>query len=303
MSNSVLKPKKSVKSITYTKFRPQIRSRHPSHSFLRTELPLLPFRSIIRLGSTTEVEDGKQRIEINSVQSIKNSSSKLRMKECFTKSGVKTAQYWIYTGLTEDTREESFYDGSGITTIINNLPYPIVAKHHFGSKGTGNTLIKSQEELEAWMKGKTLSNYIFEKFYNYAHEFRLHITKDGCFYACRKALKADCPEDQKWRHHDDTCVWYLEENEKFFKPNSWNDIINDCIKALEAVGADLLAFDVKVQSPTNNKGKAREYQEYILLECNSAPSMDNGTNELSICATKYLDIIPKILKSKFIEIV
>lgn len=274
-----------------TRFRPMILSRHPSHNILRVDkrnIATMPFRSVIRFGSSTEVNDtiakGGNRVEINTVASIKISANKLLMKQKFDEAGVKTAK-WL--------------TGGGVERIIQELDLPIVAKAHYGSKGKGNTLIKSQEELENWMQGKTLSNYIFEKFMNFGHEFRLHVTEEGCFYACRKALKSDAPEDQKWRRHDDICVWFLENNESFFKPNSWNDIESDCVKALKAVGADLLSFDVRVQTPTDSKGNRRDYQDYILLECNSASSMDNGTGEVSVCAQKYIDIIPNLIKRKY----
>lgn len=275
-------------------FRPLILSRHPSHDCLRAKnktISLLPYKSVIRFGSTTEVEDtianGGNRIEINNVQSIKNSANKLLMKNCFQEGNVKTAEWIHYTNL-ETLREWS------------SEKFPIVAKAHYGSKGKGNSLIKTAEELDTWIKNHSPSNYIYEKFMNYGHEFRLHVTKEGCFYACRKALKADVPEDQKWRRHDDICVWFLEENDQFFKPNSWDKIVSDCICALSLIGADILSFDVRVQSPTNKNGEVRKEQDYILLECNSASSMDNGTGELSICAKKYIDEIRKliILKSK-----
>lgn len=279
----------TVKKKTFTLFRPMILSRHPSHDILRLKhkkIAALPYRSVIRFGSSTEVEDsvvkGGKRIEINTVDAIKISANKLLMKQKFIEAGVKTAEMWTDGALNDWSRER----------------YPIVAKAHYGSKGKGNTLIKSQEELESWMQGKTLSNYIFEKFMNFGHEFRLHVTEDGCFYTCRKALKQDVPEDQKWRRHDDICVWFLETNENFHKPNSWNDIVSDCVKALKAVGADLLSFDVRVQTPRDKDGNSRPYQEYILLECNSASSMDNGTGEVSVCAQKYIDEIPKIIIRK-----
>ena len=282
------------KTTNISTFRPMILSRHPSHDCLRAKhknISLLPYKSVVRFGSTTEIEDtianGGNRIEINSTQSIKNSSNKLLMKRLFTKGNVKTAEWIEYLNL-ENLRGWA------------SEKFPIVAKAHFGSKGKGNTLIKSAEELNEWIKNHSPSNYIYEKFINYGHEFRLHITEECCFYDCRKALKQDVPEDQKWRRHDDICVWFLEENESFFKPNSWQDIVNDCVNALKLIEADVLSFDVKVQSPTNKNGETREYQDYILLECNSASSMDNGTNELSVCAKKYIDEIRKliILKSK-----
>lgn len=280
------------KSIIISTFRPMILSRHPSHDCLRSKhknISLLPYKSVIRFGSTTEIEDtvanGGNRIEINSIQSIKNSANKLLMKEKFQEGNVKTAEWIKYMNL-EDLRNWA------------SEKFPIVAKAHFGSKGKGNTLLKSAEELDEWVKNHSPVNYIYEKFVNYAHEFRLHVTNQGCFYACRKALKQDVPEDQKWRRHDDICVWFLEENESFFKPNSWQDIINDCVNALKLIEADVLSFDVKVQSPTNKNGETREYQDYILLECNSASSMDNGTNELSVCAKKYIEEIRKLIIEK-----
>lgn len=291
-SSKLYTSRKSIvnkKTKTITQFRPMILSRHPSHNCLRANtknIVPLPYRAVVRFGSTTEVDDtitnGGNRIEINTVESIKNSANKLLMKQKFQQVGVKTAEWITYTNLEtlKGWASEKF---------------PIVAKAHFGSKGRGNTLVKSAEELENWIKKNSPSNYIFEKFMNYGHEFRLHVTEQGCFYACRKALKADVPEDQKWRRHDDICVWFLEENESFFKPNSWNDIIDDCVSALKAIGADILSFDVRVQSPTDSKGNLRDYQDYILLECNSASSMDNGSGELSVCAKKYIEEVRKTI--------
>lgn len=286
----------------YTMFRPKILSRHPSHNILRSvhkKIAALPYKSVIRFGSTTDLPDtvsnGGNRIEINSIPSIKISANKFLMKQKFDEAGVKTAN-WMCA-------DQHYLNEQGLVSGIeehgeDSLEYPIVAKAHYGSKGRGNTLIKSQEELESWVQGKTLNNYIFEKFMNYGHEFRLHVTEEGCFYACRKALKKDVPEDQKWRRHDDICVWFLESNPEFHKPNSWNDIISDCVKALKTIGADILSFDVRVQTPTDSKGNKREYQDYILLECNSASSMDNGTGEVSVCAQKYIDIIPSVILKK-----
>ena len=290
---------------TPTLFRPIILSRHPSHNILRPKnktIKLLPYRSVIRFGSTTECPDtianGGNRIEINTTQSIKNSANKLLMKQKFMEVNVSTADWWTWgEGNIFSFKGDDNFD----MTLVNDLPYPIVAKAHFGSKGKGNTLIKTLEEYNQWKVDKNLSRYIFEKFMNYGYEFRLHVTEEGCFYACRKALKKDVPEDQKWRRHDDICVWFLEESEHFHKPNSWNNIEEDCIKALKAIGADILSFDVKVQTPFDSKGNLREYQEFILIECNSASSMDNGTGNISICAQKYIDEIPKIIIKKALQ--
>lgn len=274
---------------TASLYRPLILSRHPSHKVLRAKyknLPLNRFPVVIRFGSTTELNDtrakGGRRIEINTTQSVRNSANKYLMKQCFNKAGVKTAA-WC---------EASDKD------IMNKLQFPIVCKSHYGSRGEGNSLIKSIEEFEKWKKGKTLGGYIIEQYMSYSLEYRLHVTEDGCFYACRKALKEGTADDDKWSRHDDNSVWFLETNPAFNKPNSWNQIVQDCIKALKAVGADVLSFDVKVQGPKDREGRNRKIQEWILLECNSASSMDNGNGAISICAQKYIQEIPKIIERK-----
>lgn len=293
----------TVKKKKYTLFRPMILSRHPSHDILRLKhkkIAALPYRSVIRFGSSTEVEDtvvkGGNRIEINTVNAIKISANKLLMKQKFTEAGVKTAPWRQANNIINAT--ETGLTFSTLEGRPTTLEFPVVGKEHYGSKGKGNTLIRTLSDYNTWKTNVNIGNCIIEQFMNFGHEFRLHVTEDGCFYTCRKALKQDVPEDQKWRRHDDICVWFLETNENFQKPNSWNDIISDCVKALKAVGADLLSFDVRVQTPRDKDGNLRPYQEYILLECNSASSMDNGTGEVSVCAQKYIDEIPKIIIRK-----
>ena len=123
-----------VKKKKITQFRPMIFSRHPSHSILRAQhkkIATLPYRSVIRFGSSTEREDtvakGGNRIEINTVASIKISANKLLMKQKFEEAGVKTAPWKKHCPI------------EGLT----GLEFPIVAKAHFGSKGKGNTLIRT----------------------------------------------------------------------------------------------------------------------------------------------------------------
>lgn len=270
--------KASTSNTPITRFKIQLRSRHPSASWLRKNLGLLPFRSLYRHGSTTLITDGLSRVELNSIESIKVSGNKAKMKEKFIQKGVKCAIQ---------------YEHTHIGGLNSSIEYPIVAKSLHGSRGDGNTLLKTEEELRNWMRGKTLSNYIFEKFYNYTREYRLHVSKNGCFYTCRKMLKEDTAKNDRWRRHDDNCVWILEENSAFDKPRNWNAIVADCVKAAQAVGLDICAIDLKCQSTKDSKGRVRENPEWIVLETNSAPSMGEVTQQ------KYLIEIPKLLKDKY----
>ena len=274
----------------YKLYYPMVCSRHPSHSILRAKnqtLPLLPFRSVIRLGSSTE-SDG--RLEINTVQAVKNSASKLLMKQKFTEAGVKTANWYTFSNYLFYPNGDLTLGGTDQTRGIETIEYPIVAKSLFGSRGIGNTKINNQEELEAWLLGKNLNNYIFEQFCKMTREYRLHVTKFGCFYTCRKLVKNDAPEDT-WQKHDDVCNWVLEENPSFKKPKNWDAIVADCIKAKDALGLDICAFDVGVQGAKD--GVERENPEWVIFESCSAPSFG------AITGQEYIKILPKLLIDKY----
>jgi glutathione synthase/RimK-type ligase-like ATP-grasp enzyme len=253
---------------------------------------------MVRLGSSTTVEEyNRERarlglrpvtnlVECNTVEAVKTSANKLAMKTAFFRNNVKTAIWFTcLNGVT-------FVDGQSAARVdIGNLPYPIVAKHHFGSRGTGNTLINSRAELETFMTGKTLSSYIFEKFYNYSREYRLHVDSEGCFYTCRKLLKEDTPEENRWFRNDSNSVWILEDNPSFDKPANWDAIVAECVKALKAVKLDVGAIDLRIQSPKSRHVDAQN-PDFIILETNSAPSFGEKTLE------KYLVQLPIILKRK-----
>jgi len=281
MKTTTIKKKASTTKAVVKKvlrgFRIMVRSRHPSHRPLRTTLSRLPFRTVVRLGSTW-AGDQAARIECNSAQSIRTSASKRLMKQAFAAANVATAQW-----------ENSH---NNLTAFVAAVGFPIVAKHIHGSRGTGNYLLKTQAELTAWMVGKTLENYIFEKFYDYTREYRLHVTRTGCFYTCRKMLKTGTPENKRWYRNDSNSVWVLETNPSFDKPSNWNAIVAESVKALTAVGLDVGAIDVKVQSRTNGQGQVRPNPKFLVLETNSAPSFGQVTLE------KYQEVIPQILRSK-----
>lgn len=142
------------------------------------------------------------------------------------------------------------------------------------------------------MKGRELGKYIFEAYFNGVREYRLHISKNGCFYTCRKMLKSDTPKEERWHRHSDTCTWIVEDNPLFDKPVNWDEIVAECVKALTAVGLDVAAFDVRVQSAKTENGKKRENVDFRIIESNSAPSFGDTTLQ------KYLEELPKIIQNK-----
>jgi hypothetical protein len=105
-------------------------------------------------------------------------------------------------------------------------------------------------------------------------------------------LKNGTPEDKRWFRNDSNSTWIMEENPAFDKPVNWNTIIAECVKALNAVGLDVGACDVKVQSAKNKKGTQRTNPEFIVIEINSAPSFG------AITLKKYVERLPAILMAK-----
>lgn len=278
--NTTIKRKVGVKKAVkakLTKFRPMVLSRHPSHRILRTSLALNSFRAVVRLGSETVLEDDSRRVQINTPSGVRNSASKLRMKQCFDRAQVKHAP-WIHT-----------QDRQILTNWAIRTEFPIISKSFHGSRGEGNTKHDNMESLERFIRNNNINNYIFEKFVPYSREYRLHVTNNGCFYTCRKLVRNDAPENT-WQRHDDVCVWVVEENPSFKKPANWNDIVQDCIRAKNALGLDICAFDVLVQGSTRD-GERRN-PEWLICESCSAPSFGEITGQ------RYIQEINRLVLQK-----
>lgn len=251
-----------------------IRTRHPSHNQIRGK-QRLPFPTFIRLGSTTPTPTDRVRVECNTVTAVQTSADKLLMKEAFAEKGVPTASWLSGAGLTVS---------SGTAEGVGNLKYPVVLKSRTGSRNRGNYIIKSESEWRAITAGKNFSRYIVEEYVNFIREYRLHVTQlTGCFYTCRKMLKSDTPEENRWYRNDSNCVWYVEDNPKFDKPANWLEIEKACVLALEAVGLDIGACDVRVN---------KDGTKFSIIEINSAPAFGEGTAE------KYLSVLPALLTYK-----
>jgi hypothetical protein len=215
------------------------------------------------------------------------------MKQRFIRDGVPTAAMWLYVaGGAGWVNYVKGINNGALTTSDAKMEFPVVGKHRRGSRGTGNTLINNQEEFDRWKRNRDLDNYIVETFHNYSREYRLHVSRNGCFYGVRKMLRNDAPQNQRWRRHDDNCVWIVEENPLFDKPVNWDAIVKSCVTALDAVGLDIGAFDVKVQSATKSNGDRRESPKWIVIESNSAPSF--GT----ITAERYISEITRLINHK-----
>jgi D-alanine-D-alanine ligase-like ATP-grasp enzyme len=85
----------------------------------------------------------------------------------------------------------------------------------------------------------------------------------------------------------------METNDLFDRPSNWDEIVSHSVNALKAVGLDVGAVDLRVQSSTNSDGESRVNPKFIVIEINSAPSFGKVTEE------KYIEQLPKILNRKY----
>jgi glutathione synthase/RimK-type ligase-like ATP-grasp enzyme len=244
----------------FLKIRTKNHSAQPLKNLIET-----PVRAVFRLGSLTPTEEvfprgvalNKPIIEINTAEACHNSGNKILMKSCFDQHEVKSAVY----------------------DLLDDVPhlwdvYPAIIKHKNSCKGQGIYYIENEDDfIEFVSTHGDLRPYIIEKYYNYSKEYRLHVTKDGCFYACRKMLKEDAEE--RWHRHDMNSVWIMEENPLFEKPSNWDLIVEESVKAMKSLGLDICSVDMKVQSEKNKDRGGNP--EFIILECNSASSMGERT--------------------------
>ena len=245
-------------------------------------------RVIVRLGSTTPTEKIFSKAfvkklpihEINTVNAIQNSRSKLLMKVCFAESNIPQAEWWIPE---QDEHEIIFWTGSKTKAIsIEKLPYPILAKRIFGFKGRGMIKLDNKEELFNWLKAHTnFDGWFLETYYNYSREYRLHCTQKEVFMVWRKLRINDTKN--RWFFNSSNCNWIGENHKLFNKPSNWKEVEKAAIDALMSVGLDLGAIDIRIQSSREDSPK------FIVCEVNSAPALGEQGIE------QYSQIIKKII--------
>lgn len=241
----------------------KIRSRNASAKKLQKQIRV-DTPTVLRLGSKTpneEIFKPKHLIrgirEINTVEACMISNDKKRMKEAFNALQVPTAPWCTTTELSED---------------LQRLHFPVIIKHIHSSQGDDIYYCSNVEEFQDWLNERHGTNHIVEEYKTYSREYRIHVTKNGCFLANRKMLRNDA--EVRWHRHHSNSVWINEDNPMFDRPTNWDEIVDACKLALLSIGLEIGAVDVKVQ---NNQ---HEHPQFIILETNSAPALGDETAEL-----------------------
>jgi D-alanine-D-alanine ligase-like ATP-grasp enzyme len=278
--------------MAYKKGTLRVFSRHPSHGAIRNNIDTGDKKILYRLGSTTVKPSIANYTELNTVESIQNCSNKLKMKKIFRENNINSPVFYDLDHQKAGIYTEEGYRFISYENLADKIKYPVLAKKSFRSRGQGMKKLDNAEELLEFIndkiKGTVRENlYYLEQFHNYIKEYRLHIDtiNEECFYSCRKMLKQEFADsDKNWFRNDSNSVWIREyENGEdraiFDKPETWNDIVAECIKATKALGLSIGAADVKV----TKSGK------FKILEINSAPSFGDVTTK------KYINQLKKIM--------
>lgn len=258
----------------------RIRTKNYSANPLRRSIET-DYRAVVRLGSLTPLDrifkTPRTAIEINTVDAINNSRNKLLMKTCFASGKVPQAEWWRDTGFLN---------------VRDDIKFPLVVKRVFGFQGRGMELINNLKELDSWLSTHSdwnSSGWYFEKFYNYAREYRLHVSKNsGVFLSWRKLRTKEATN--RWFFNSTNSNWVDEDNELFSTPKCWDKMKEAAINALNCTGLDIGAVDIRVQS------NEQEDPKFIVCEINSAPAL----GEVGI--SKYKEEITKLINNKANEI-
>jgi len=202
------------------------------------------------------------------------------MKRCFENLHVPQARW--YEGPLGERNVSVIKSHFGISKTEE---YQLVGKAICGFQGKGMVLISNDVELATFCKTHTSDNFFIELFYNYGREYRLHATRNEVFLSWRKLRKDEAEE--RWFFNSHNCNWVGEDHELFNKPSNWSDLCRFACKAVESVGLDIGAVDLRVSS--------KDPSQFIILECNSAPALGEVGVDI------YREQIKKVLIKKYNE--
>jgi len=247
----------------------------PSYSKLTRDFPAKKIRQLtgghskvlLRFGYSGDfpITDDEGYIFVNSRESINIAKNKSKTKELLKELGIPTPNWAILSDLRD------FY----------SLRFPLYSKTFYGSRGRGMVFIENEEKLKEHYENHDSSiGRIIEERCNYVREYGIHVSSaSGIFHAVRKMLKSEA--EDRWFRNSNNCVFYLEDNEHFNKPECWEEIETQLLRFMDKTGLDIGRFDVKV----NNSGKL-----FSVLEVNTSPSIEG-----EIVYNKYKRELEKII--------
>lgn len=218
---------------------------------------------MVRHGASKKaiLKGAKFPFEINSIQAIARNANKAKMKEIFIENGISTPECFDNT---PENRQKFKDAGWNVVYKLRN--------HH---RGIGMELL-SLKEIDK-LAAPQYNNGLIERRINVSREWRVH---------CCVKLNEFYPLEKRRRHsaqgaavrNIETCVF----REKFDEPANWQDALDLCKKALEAIGLDTGGVDLAMTP----QGK------FYVIETNSGPSL--GEKSAAWYQDKYNKLIDSL---------
>lgn len=205
-------------------FKVKFRTPHPSSKGLVIS-GKYPVKVMVRHGASAKALSAQVRypVEVNSIVAIKNNANKAKMKELLEKAQVKTIESFDNTA----ENRQKFKDNK----------WNVVFKRRNHRRGIGMEFLPLAEIDK--LANPQYNNGLIERRINVAREWRVH---------CAPALNKSYPLEKRRKLDAEKSPARNISNSAFFeefdKPANWNEALELCNKAVEAVGLDVGAVDL-----------------------------------------------------------
>lgn len=246
----------------------------------------LSFPTIVRFGSTTVLDDvrsnGGRRVELNTVEGIKNTSNKEKMKQLFIGVDIPTSNLYICHRNAENIQ---LYTKEGYKAVeLKNLKFPLVAKRKYHQKSIGMELLSTLDEFKEFLVSENArtNTYHYEQFFNGSVEYRIHASPhlDKEIFSVRKVRAQKEDGSYPWMFNLEQGGFLME----FDKPKNWDNIVKSVKASIASLGMDMGAADVRT---------SKDGTKFVIIEINSAPGVGENT------ASAYANAIKEILTKKY----
>lgn len=225
------------------------RTPHPSAKEIKIK-NRKDIKVMVRHGASKKARElnKKYQFEINSIEAINKNADKMKMKEIFVEKGVSTPECMENTAENRDTFKKNGWN--------------VVFKKRDHKRAIGMELMPINE-IDKLADNK-YSNGILERRINISREWRVH---------CCPKLNKFFPLEKRRRNsakgtairNIETCIFAKEFDEQHPQPPNWQEGLDLCKKALEAIGLDTGAIDLALTP----QGK------WYIIETNSGPGLGN----------------------------
>ena len=255
-----------------------------------------PFQVLVSFGRRRSTPENHLRINDN--EGIANCIDKLQTKQLLSDQEIAVVRPFAKFSQFVNEQEKHF----DVEAFEQYFTLPVLAKKIKGSRGEGMCLIKSLNDLAAFiqainargsMNKHEFYSYFFETAISVAREFRLHVSPLLVNHSVTYQFEYCPPNGQgqfvrqdrpRLEHNSDGLIFAIEKSlpadlndfnpddltmtSSFRKPANWQEIVETAVAAVEAVGLDFGAVDMLLDAQGN----------YFVSEINSNPEFYTHPN-------------------------